>query len=59
MNRNATTQVTALGLAALVTLTLLAGIEQLAVAPAHEATLAQQAAPVQVVVVTGQRVPRG
>lgn len=58
MTRRIATQVTALGLAVIATLTLMSGIHQLA-APAdvHEALAG--AAPVQVVVVTGKRMPRG
>jgi hypothetical protein len=54
------TRSTAFALAALVTLTLMAGIDGLAQRdePAAGGTLAQGSAPVQVVVITGQRAPR-
>lgn len=56
MNSTLRTQATAFGLAAFVTLSLMASINQLAAAPAPAETLAQAGpAPVQVVVVTGKR----
>jgi uncharacterized lipoprotein YajG len=58
MNRSLSTQATAFSLAALVTLTLLAGIQQLAQTPAaHElaAAAASASSATQVVVVTGKR----
>lgn len=59
MNTSLTTRSTALGLAALVTLSLMAGIHGLALPTAPDAsTLAQGSTPVQVVVITGQRAPR-
>jgi hypothetical protein len=62
MNRSISTQATAFSLAALVTLTLLASINQLAVTPAPDALLARvqaDTAPLQVVVVTGKRATAG
>ena len=58
MNHSLSTQATAFGLAALVTLTLLAGIDQLAVTPAAADTLAGTETPAQVVVVTAPRLRR-
>ena len=58
MNRSTRTQATAVGLAALLTVTLLAGIDQLASSPAPEALLARvqgDAAALQVVVLTARR----
>jgi hypothetical protein len=56
MNNTLRTQATAFGLAAVVTLSLMASIHQLAVSPAPADTLAHaDSAPVQVVVVTGKR----
>lgn len=62
MNRSTRTQATAFGLAALLTVTLLAGIDQLASSPAPEALLARvqgDAAALQVVVVTARRGAEG
>jgi hypothetical protein len=60
MNRTLSTQATAFGLAALVTFSLLIGIQQLAAPVAGSAdVLAERAAPsapVQVVVITAKRV---
>lgn len=58
MNHRLGTQATALGLAALVTLTLMASIDRLATTPPAADTLARTEAPAQVVVVTAQRLPR-
>lgn len=58
MNHRLSTQATAFGLAALVTLTLMASIDQLATTPAAADTLARAEAPAQVVVITAQRLPR-
>lgn len=56
MNSTLRTQATAFGLAAFVTLSLMASINQLAVSPAPAETLAHAgSAPLQVVVVTGKR----
>jgi hypothetical protein len=56
MNNTLRTQATAFGLAAVVTLSLMASIHQLAVSPTPADTLAHaDSAPVQVVVVTGKR----
>lgn len=60
MTRRLATQATALGLAVIATLTLMTGIHQLAApADAHQALAGAAQAPVQVVVVTGKRMPRG
>ena len=58
MNHSLSTQATAFGLAALVTLSLLAGIEQLATTPTAADSLAGTDTPAQVVVVTARRLPR-
>jgi hypothetical protein len=58
MNHRLSTQATAFGLAALVTLTLMASIDQLATTPAAADTMAGADAPTQVVVVTARRLPR-
>lgn len=56
MNLTTRTQMSALALATLMTLTLMAGIQQLADVPATGAAMASAAStPVQVVVVTGKR----
>lgn len=57
MNRTFRTQTAAFGLAAFVTLSLMASIHQLALSPTPADTLAHaDRAQVQVVVVTGKRV---
>ena len=59
MNRSVRTQATAFSLAAVITLTLLASINQLATAPAPDALLARMqgdTAAQQVVLVTGNRI---
>ncbi len=56
MNRRISTRATSFGLAALVTLTLLVAVEQLAGAPGQSEVLADVSAPLQVVVITGKRV---
>jgi hypothetical protein len=62
MNRTLSTQATAFSLALVVTLSLLASVNQLAASPAgHEvlATSPAVSAPLQVVVVTGKRMVQG
>jgi hypothetical protein len=59
MTRTLSTQASAFTLAAVVTLTLMASINQLAASTAPNGVLAQSSAasaPVQVVVVTGKRI---
>jgi hypothetical protein len=57
MNSTLRTQTAAFGLAAFVTLSLMASIHQLALSPAPADTLARaDSVPLQVVVVTGKRV---
>lgn len=56
MNLTTRTQMSAFALATLMTLTLMAGIQQLAAVPASDASMASAGStPVQVVVVTGKR----
>lgn len=57
MNHRLSTQATAFGLAALVTLTLAASIDRLSVTPASAEMLAGADTPTQVVV-TARRLPR-
>jgi hypothetical protein len=59
MTRTLSTQASAFTLAAVVTLTLMASINQLAASPTPDGVLAHSSAasaPVQVVVVTGKRI---
>lgn len=56
--RTATARATHLMLAALTTFAVMAGIDGLASTPAPVEQLAHTSAPVQVVVITGQRLPR-
>ncbi len=58
MNTSLSTRATAFGLAALVTLTMLTSIEQLASTPASAEALARAGTPVQVVVVTARKLPQ-
>ena len=60
MNQRLTIRALALGLATLMTLATMGSIDLLAVEQHAGATFARQSAePVQTVVVTGQRLPRG
>lgn len=58
MNHSLSTHATTFGLTALVTLTMLAGIDQLATTPGSADSLASADTPAQVVVVTARRLPR-
>ena len=62
MNRSISTQLSALGLAVFVTVSLMGGIQHLASTPAPADSMAQAALPqgsvAQVVVITGQRMAR-
>ncbi len=60
MSRHTTRQASAFGFAAVVTLVMLFGVNGLALQPHADATLSTAATPAaaQVVLVTGQRVPR-
>ena len=60
MNTRHTTsrQATAFGLAAIVTLSLLASVDRLATPAAAELQIARQTAPTQVVVIEGKRIAR-